>query len=186
MHEKFMHRETTISREIKLLKNKFELLEKSRQFRSILQKSNNNNLNLSSDNNEDLLSVSDLGESQRMKSEVTSEAGSYQADMRQGTSKTQSVKGLASKNVKIKIPMLQSIGKFLAPLLTLKRSDTRLRRKSNRVSSLASMNPSIEIPNDLSNGEVTADIEHANNNGIGSIGGNKSKKKRGFFKGLFK
>lgn len=34
-----MHRETTISREIKLLKNKFELLEKNRQFRSILQKS---------------------------------------------------------------------------------------------------------------------------------------------------
>lgn len=39
IHEKFMHRETVISREIKLLKNKFELLEKNRQFKSILQKS---------------------------------------------------------------------------------------------------------------------------------------------------
>jgi len=36
IHEKFMHRETIISREIKLLKNKFELLEKNRQFRSLL------------------------------------------------------------------------------------------------------------------------------------------------------
>lgn len=42
MQEKFMHRETTISREIKLLKTKFELLEKNRQFRGIFQKSSNN------------------------------------------------------------------------------------------------------------------------------------------------
>lgn len=34
-----MHRETIISREIKLLKNKFEALEKNRQFRGMLQKS---------------------------------------------------------------------------------------------------------------------------------------------------
>lgn len=34
-----MHRETTISREIKLLKNKFELLEKDRHLKSILHKS---------------------------------------------------------------------------------------------------------------------------------------------------
>lgn len=46
IHEKFMHRETTISREIKLLKNKFELLEKNRQFKGILQqKSGDNNTN---------------------------------------------------------------------------------------------------------------------------------------------
>lgn len=40
MQDKFMHRETTVSRDIKLLKNKFDLLEKNRQFKVILQKSN--------------------------------------------------------------------------------------------------------------------------------------------------
>lgn len=42
MQDKFMHRETTISRDIKLLKTKFEILEKNRQFRSLLQQSKSN------------------------------------------------------------------------------------------------------------------------------------------------
>lgn len=54
-----MHRETVVARELKLLKNKFDLLEKSRQFRSILHKSKdnnnsttNNNLTVTSNNSE--------------------------------------------------------------------------------------------------------------------------------------
>lgn len=70
IHEKFMHRETTISREIKLLKNKFELLERNRQFRSILQKSNANH----SDINDDLISGLDPNDHSRQRSEVTSQA----------------------------------------------------------------------------------------------------------------
>lgn len=185
MHEKFMHRETTISREIKLLKNKFDLLEKSRQFRSILQKSNNNNLNLTSDNNEDLLSASDLNESQRMKSEATSEAGSFQADAkRAGPSKQ--TKGSSPKNVRIRLPALQSISKFLAPLLKLKRPDGRLRRKSNRVSSLASMNPSIETHVELTDEANNAGQESVTTNATGMAAVKKEKRKEGFFRNLFR
>lgn len=184
MHEKFMHRETTISREIKLLKNKFDLLEKSRQFRSILQKSNNNNLNLSTDNNDDLLSGSELNDSQRMKSEATSEAGSFQADAKRiGPSKQ--TKSSSPKNVRIRLPALQSIGKFLEPLLRLKRPASRLRRKSNRVSSLASMNPSIETHAEFTD-EANAGQESVTTNTTGMTAGNMEKRRGGFFRNLFR
>ena len=131
-----MHRETTISREIKLLKNKFELLEKNRQFRSILQKSNNANSSLG-DINEDLASGLDSGKfQQRSRSDAASEADSLQADRRRQSAQQQhQARGV--KNVRIKLSRLHSVGQIIAPLFRFARP-TRARRRGNKVSSAAS------------------------------------------------
>lgn len=121
-----MHRETTISREIKLLKNKFELLEKNRQFRSILQKSNSNNLTITSDNNEDLLESDEL----RRKSEATSEANLSQSERLGQTSDTQ-------KRTKLRLSKLAVFSR-LAKRLFVIRQPGKLSRKSNKIFSAAS------------------------------------------------
>lgn len=129
-----MHRETTISREIKLLKNKFELLEKNRQFRSILQKSN---ANTTSDNSEldstnDHLLGSDFA---RSKSEVTSE-GTIQSDSTQSNNNLnkKSIGGKRSKkNVRIKsLSKLGSLRQFVEPIL----NPLKFKKGKNKVSSM--------------------------------------------------
>lgn len=154
-----MHRETTISREIKLLKNKFELLEKNRQFRSILQKSNtqSGNPNLSDINNEDLASGLDSSELQTNRSGATSEADS----MLQLEHKLGNVSGLrgssrlplgAAKSVRIKLTKLNSLSQLISPIVSVfgssssRRRSTGKRRKSNRVSSITAATGSATLP----------------------------------------
>lgn len=158
IHEKFMHRETTISREIKLLKNKFELLEKSRQFRSILQKSSAAPAatSLGGDGADDSLALdSSMNDSQRTRSEATSEADSYRDERNQLTAggilsalSTSSSsahhpggaggRSNKKKSVQIKLSKLNEIGRLIAPLFNIRRSSNRMRRRrSNRVSSIA-------------------------------------------------
>lgn len=143
-----MHRETTISREIKLLKNKFELLEKNRQFRSILQKTSNtssgsNMMNTTGgDNSDDLASGLDSNDFSRTRSEATSEAdsrrqSSSQPQLQQQGQQQSSSKG--TKNVRIKLSKLGTLSQIFAPLWRTRRRPTRVRRKSNKVSSISSM-----------------------------------------------
>lgn len=136
-----MHRETTISREIKLLKNKFELLEKNRQFRSILQKSSNNsqtsNSNVTCDTNDDLTNGLDHPNVlQRTKSEAISETDSFMTDKRQASLSQQKLRG--SKNVRIKLSKLNTISRLFAPLFRNIKAPVRVRRKSNKISSVNS------------------------------------------------
>lgn len=135
-----MHRETTISREIKLLKNKFELLEKSRQFRSILQKSSSGNLTLSSDNQNELGdSLADSNElTQRRSSELASETNSLQPNGAAGrNNKGQGADKPAAKSVRIKLSKLHTIGQLMAPIFGNFKRTKKVRRRSNRVSSVA-------------------------------------------------
>lgn len=138
-----MHRETTISREIKLLKSKFELLEKNRQFRSILQKSNVN-----SDFNEDQLNVSvndgiTSDYNRNRLSEQTGDASlSSQTDDKSSlrTSALPRTSGLrgARKNVRIKLSRLTSIKQLFADILDpLKARLISSRRRTNKVASVA-------------------------------------------------
>lgn len=155
-----MHRETTISREIKLLKNKFELLEKNRQFRSILQKSNNSNLIAStSDNNDpDLICAGlEANESQRTRSEATSEAGSLQQEGGGGSGQAQSGRR-ASKSVRIKLSKFRSLSGLLAPLFG-KKYRKRGRRKNNRVSSIGHVVPVETRGNGTSNGQIADGVD---------------------------
>lgn len=156
IHDKFMHRETTISREIKLLKNKFELLEKNRQFKSIFQKSANSfnsiadDTNINDDigldsNNEFQTNNSTAATTTRTRSE-TNASDSLQLDK----DVSNSLKGFSSnklqkqqqrnrsvRNVQVKLSKLNSIGKFITRLFG-PTNGSRLGKKSNRVSSIHS------------------------------------------------
>lgn len=142
-----MHRETIISREIKLLKNKFEALEKNRQFRSMLQKSSQ--AVASGDSaNDDLTSGLDGSSelSSRKRSETTTvQACELDSLGRSGelggalSAGADSSKG-AGKSVRIKMSRLGGLGRLFAPLFGSRRRHrvgSRMRRKSNRVSSVA-------------------------------------------------
>lgn len=143
-----MHRETTISREIKLLKNKFELLEKSRQFRSLLQKSNTNTTSDLAGADDSLAFDSSMNDSLRTRSEGTSEAGSYPGERTQSSaglggglasSSQQQHSGRSNKkkSVHIKLSKLHTLGRLFAPLFGMKKSANKVRRRrSNRVSSI--------------------------------------------------
>lgn len=142
-----MHRETTISREIKLLKNKFELLEKSRQFRSILQKSNSSNN--ASDINEDL--ASGLDPTNASRSEANSVADSLTIEKQTKVQKS-------TKSVRIKLPKLRSpLGQLFSPILNLRDLSARFLKRSNRV---ATMTATAAVPRDeVHQSKVTDDGE---------------------------
>lgn len=138
-----MHRETTISREIKLLKNKFELLEKNRQFKSIFQKSNGgsnsntaNNAVLGDNNEENGLDSANI--SRTRASEANSEVDSLLADKRR--SSVQRQRGV--KSVRINLSKLQTpLSKILTSILTFSRT-RKIGRRSNRVASLSTTSTS--------------------------------------------
>lgn len=172
MHDKFTHRETTTSREIKLLKNKFELLEKSRQFRSIMQKSQlNGNLHNSSDTFEDANSFAgaanaaeDANESRT--SEVDSQQAANRADQSERNNSTR------SKSVRIKLPKMISISRLLSSMLKPKRAKF-VSGRSNRVSSTLSSRQD-QNQNQLPKPSLECDSEKP-----------KAKSRRGIFAGWF-
>lgn len=130
-----MHRETTISREIKLLKNKFELLEKNRQFRSILQKSSNNNASDMGelDSNNDHISNTDYS---RTRSEATSEGTlSDSAQMTSGAGKKSAANRKSGrKSVRIKtFSKLSSMKQLISPMI--RPLKTKL-KNNNKVASI--------------------------------------------------
>lgn len=150
-----MHRETTISREIKLLKNKFELLEKNRQFKSILQKSGNNFNSIAGDTNtnDDLNLGLESNKFQTNNSATTATRTRSETNAsdslqlvedgddhysRNGSNKFQKqLRNRSVKNVRIKLSKLNQIGRFVTRLFKLA-DGNKLRKKSNRVSSLHS------------------------------------------------
>lgn len=162
-----MHRETTISREIKLLKNKFELLEKNRQFRSILQKSSNHTLVSTSDNannNDDLncgIDPNDFQRGQRVSEQTGDAESSMASDRRRGSlSDRHDQLKRGSKSVRIKLSKLHSFGQYLAPLFKIKRRP-KVRLKSNKVSSFSgpSISGSLELDDShQTNGSTTVDV----------------------------
>jgi len=144
MHEKFMHRETIISREIKLLKNKFELLEKNRQFKSILQKSNS-----SSENNQDPSAYLDLSDIK----DAPSESGSYQqATGRSSTvNQTQQAKGTTG-SIRRKLPRFHAIGSLLGSLCT-----KNIKIRKNRV--ISSDSTRVDQPQKYTDNESARQVQ---------------------------
>jgi hypothetical protein len=158
-----MHRETIISREIKLLKNKFEILEKNRQFRGMLQKSTSVSADGAGAPSEDLISGlegsadganrkrSETGTMLTM-SELDSFGAAGLADDRRQTmiTSSSSAKG-ARKSVRIKMSNLGGgLGQIFGPLLRLTSRPKRRamasrskRRKSNKVSSITSASDNV-------------------------------------------
>lgn len=133
-----MHRETTVSREIKLIKNKFELLEKSRQFKSILQKSNAVHLG-SLESNEALSNGST----------VANESGELLADQIEGSDESKLARSshdaIRSKQTTRK-RVLFDLGrvKFLSKLLSSFNDLRQLnlfRKRPNRVSTVSIVEP---------------------------------------------
>lgn len=166
IHEKFMHRETIISREIKLLKNKFEVLEKNRQFKTMLQKSGadssaNDDLNSGLDSSFDEAAHRKRSETGTMLtvSEIDSfgvGAGGGGAD---GANMDDKLRGLGSsvgaKSVRIKMSNLSGLSQVFSPLLGSlgKRrrggNGSRSRRKSNKVSSIMTTDAGDSAANEL-------------------------------------
>lgn len=156
-----MHRETTISREIKLLKNKFELIEKNRQFKPIFQKSNSNNT-ASGDNNEEI-GIDSADASRARASEVNSEVDSLLTDKRRSSIQRQ--KGVKSVRIRLaKLPM--PLSRILTPILSFGRTG-KIGRRSNRVASLGAtqtssskdQDPSTLVEGDQAKGPVADGIQ---------------------------
>lgn len=156
IHEKFMHRETIISREIKLLKNKFELLEKNRQFRSLLSQKSNGASDLGARDDSDLISGLDSSDFMaRKRSETgttitTTTTSTTANDDEQGigklsgadASKGSGAKRSGGKNVRIRMSKLETIGQIFGPLLKFttghkgSKALQQRRQKSNKVASI--------------------------------------------------
>lgn len=135
-----MHRETTVSRDIKLLKNKFELLEKNRQFKSVLQKSGQNKK--SSDNNEDgnESATRDGSPGDPLHGKETSEAtgetdDSLKLGLKESQGEIQDTGGIGVLGSVIgQASPLRRVFDFLCG--ASKKSIARVRRKSNRIGSI--------------------------------------------------
>lgn len=139
-----MHRETIISREIKLLKNKFEILEKNRQFRTMFQKSNQI---LSGDSaNDDLIggSLDESGDLMSRKRSETTTMDSLGVDRARmssslvGAEKSRFVS--STKGLGMNMSKLRGLTKILAPLFgpSKRRSaSSRVPRRNNKVSSIS-------------------------------------------------
>lgn len=154
-----MHRETIISREIKLLKNKFEVLEKNRQFRGMLQKSTLNSgdsANVPSDDLNSGLEGSTDGTDRKRSETGTTLTGSELDPFGVGSGGDRRQQAGSSpgggKSVRIKMSNLSGLSQMFEPLLRFgsrrrsRNAARRGRRKSNKVSSI--MAPSDSEPSD--------------------------------------
>lgn len=145
MLDKFTHRETTISRDIKLLKNKFELLEKNRQFKSLLQKSIQSKKSCDNSNNDgdDSANPDGLANNEQAKSksnESTGETGPTKLDSI-GSQSDILLDNQASNGPRRVLENLTGRVGFFHRCWNMivgssKKSVKRVRRKSNRVGSL--------------------------------------------------
>lgn len=129
-----MHRETTVSRDIKLIKSKFDLLEKNRQFRSILQKSNTTQLD-SLESNEG--SIGNSGTA------IEAVPGSNNGPIRSDDVTPDRSSGLNSRTTRKKVLFNLTRVKFLGKLLSSFHGITRgglFKRRPNKVSN----NPTVE------------------------------------------
>lgn len=142
-----MHRETTIAREIELLKSKFEILEKNKQFKSILQKSGNSfnligcdtdihtdiNLGLQSSGfqtNNATATSANAGDSLQLSRDDGNLQGRNDSNQIQEKQKNQS-----GKKIRMKLSKFKQIAEFVTSLFKPSISD-KLSRKKNRVSAL--------------------------------------------------
>lgn len=147
MQDKFMHRETTISREIKLLKNKFELLEKNRQFRSILQSKPNTKSGDSGSVNDatsglDATSVVDATGTRSTRNSVNnldSNASSAAGDPQDLPANKNDSRGLMRRFVSV----FSSVFRFFTSIF--RKRGSVIRHKSNRVSNLATTDTINEV-----------------------------------------
>lgn len=179
-----MHRETTISREIKLLKNKFELLEKNRQFKSILQKSSNsfnsiasdtniNDLNLGLESNEfqtnDTAATRTRSETKNSDSLQSAKDGG-DLSVRNSSNQFQNKQKFRSvKNVRMKLSRFNQIGKFVTRLFKPAKGN-KLRKKSNRISSL-----NLSEENQLTKITSTTNPQSSDSNGYSDSKNNNNK-----------
>lgn len=143
-----MHRETTVSRDIKLLKNKFELLEKNRQFRSILQKSTTHRLG-SIESHEDYPSNNNLSNgSGPERDDTISEITKVD-----GTGLSPSCLKPPNDRTWFKFPKIKTFAKLVARSCSIKGCGL-LKRKQNRVSTVSIVEPAkVDIS------EITDSIE---------------------------
>lgn len=130
IQEKFMHRETIVSREIKLLKNKFDALEKNRQFRSLLQKSHT--LTSSSDNLND-----DLSNGLDSPSQATGDgqAGATGAERRR--SSVHQMSADAARGIKGALSRFGFFKRLFEPILARNPFRGRNRRRNNNGNKVA-------------------------------------------------
>ena len=152
IHEKFTHRETIISREIKLLKTKFELLEKNRQFRTILQKSDIETTTASDDLTNGL---ADDGV-QRTRSEATISEMSRFSETETSSKTMGLASGRVPKSVRIKLSRWNPFSRLIAPFKRIfcsccgigrrqrLRNGMSQRRRSNRISSTLEQTSEVE------------------------------------------
>lgn len=210
IHEKFMNRETIISREIKLLKNKFEVLEKNRQFRTMFQKSPLANGTADEDLNSGLDGSAD-GNARKRSETGTTLTASELDDKRQGGANSSGGGGGPGggvKGVRIKMSKLGGLGQLFEPIFGSKRSKKsggrfKGRRKSNKVSSIASISDSAALDGQQQQAEASSVVvgstiaedpsaqqQHVNNidddSEIKSDGDKKKKKKPSLFGRLMK
>lgn len=215
IHDKFMHRETTISREIKLLKNKFELLEKNRQFKSIFQKSatsfnsiagdTNINDDIGLDSNSEFQTNNSTATTTTRTRSETNTSDSLQSDknvtngLNENKSQKQQQRTRSVRSVQVKLSKLNSIGKFVTRLFGPP-NGSRLGKKSNRVSSIHSSegnqmttitnstNPQLNDDNIIQSNDNQQSIEPSINANSTSIRANKitNLKHVGLFGRLFR
>lgn len=153
-----MHRELTVSREIKLIKNKFELLEKSRQFRSVLQKSNTTHLG-SIESNDELSSCSNgVNESGEMTTTDQIAGPNESSTLRSSLGGTKS-KQTSRKRVIFNLGRVKFLGKLLSSFHELRQRGL-FRRRPNRVSTVSIVEPAESAnPDSMTAHEYVEDYE---------------------------